>query len=121
MGVAANVLGIIGLVFCVLPMAVEFTLPTGLVLGVIALVLGLSARRRAAARGSRRGPATAGVVLGSVAVVTSVILYACCVFGLLKMAEVGRLVGEEFKPQQGGEEFHKAMQRVKNERKTPSK
>lgn len=115
MGVAANVLGIIGLVFCLVPTVADYTLPAGLVLGVIALVLGLSGRRQAKTRGSKRGPATAGVVLGGVTIVTSVLLYAGCMFGLLKMADLGRQVGEEFKRQQGSEEFSKAMDRVERE------
>jgi formate hydrogenlyase subunit 3/multisubunit Na+/H+ antiporter MnhD subunit len=59
------VCGIIGVVLC-------FTVVLGVVLGVLALVFGLIGRGRAKrGEATNRGQATAGVVLGSIALVAT--------------------------------------------------
>jgi len=74
MAIGALVVGIVGVVlaFC-LP-------PLGLVLGVVALVLGFLARRKAAVNGGA-GQAMAGIILGAVSIVLAVVVLA--VFGSL--------------------------------------
>jgi Na+-driven multidrug efflux pump len=71
MGTAALVLGIIGVVLAVL------FFPLGILLGVVAAVLGYLGRKKAARReATNRGQATAGLVLGLVAILVGGIIAA---------------------------------------------
>ncbi|HZS39903.1 MAG TPA: hypothetical protein VFF06_23885 [Polyangia bacterium] len=74
MGVAALVLGIIGTLFSLIP----FTFWIGVVLGLIALILGIFGRKSAVAAGGPTGTATAGLVLGIVALVLGVLMWVLC-------------------------------------------
>jgi hypothetical protein len=74
MGVAALVLGIIGLLLSLFPGLFLAALP----FGVLALVLGIVGRKSAAANGQPAGTATAGLVLGIIAVVFAVIMWVLC-------------------------------------------
>lgn len=71
LGTAALVLGIIGLVFAVIP----FLFWIGTVLGLLALILGIVGRGRAKrGEATNKGAALAGAVLGMVGIVVSVII-----------------------------------------------
>ncbi|WP_308101585.1 DUF4352 domain-containing protein [Streptomyces sp. S07_1.15] len=71
LGTAALILGIIGVVTGVIP----FMFWLGGILGIIALLLGLSGRGKAKrGEATNKGTATAGAVLGPVAVVLSVVM-----------------------------------------------
>ncbi|MCC5033017.1 DUF4352 domain-containing protein [Streptomyces sp. WAC 00631] len=71
LGTAALILGIIGVVMGVIP----FMFWLGGILGIIALILGLSGRGKAKrGEATNKGTATAGAVLGPVAVVLSVVM-----------------------------------------------
>ncbi|UYQ62542.1 DUF4190 domain-containing protein [Streptomyces peucetius] len=71
LGTAALVLGIIGVLFGVIP----FLFWIGTVLGLLALVLGLVGRGRAKrGEATNKGAATAGTVLGLVALIASVVV-----------------------------------------------
>ncbi|MFF3291766.1 DUF4190 domain-containing protein [Streptomyces sp. NPDC003023] len=71
LGTAALVLGIIGLLFGVIP----FLFWIGSILGLLALILGLVGRGRAKrAEATNKGSATAGAVLGLLALIVSVII-----------------------------------------------
>ena len=71
MGTAALVLGIIGVVLAVL------FFPLGILLGLVAAVLGYLGRKKAARReATNRGQATAGLVLGLVAILVGGIIAA---------------------------------------------
>ncbi|WP_030544069.1 DUF4190 domain-containing protein [Streptomyces albus] len=71
LGTAALVLGLVGLVMGVIP----FMFWLGAILGIIALALGLTGRGKAKrGEATNKGMATAGAVLGPVAVVLSVVM-----------------------------------------------
>ncbi|ALC22742.1 DUF4190 domain-containing protein [Streptomyces pristinaespiralis] len=71
LGTAALVLGIIGLVFAVIP----FLFWIGTILGLLALILGIVGRGRAKrGEATNKGVALAGTVLGLVGIIVSVII-----------------------------------------------
>jgi len=74
MGVAALVLGIIGLLFSLFPGLFLVALP----FAVLALVLGIVGRKSATTNGQPTGIATAGLVLGIIALVFAVIMWVMC-------------------------------------------
>ncbi|MBQ0987242.1 DUF4190 and DUF4352 domain-containing protein [Streptomyces sp. F63] len=79
LGIAALVLGLVGLVMGVIP----FMFWLGAILGVIALVLGLTGRGKAKrGEATNKGMATAGAVLGPVAVALSVAMGAVTVMAV---------------------------------------
>ncbi len=77
MGVAALVLGIIGLVLAIIP-AFGITALVGAILGIVALILGIVGRRQAVERQEKTGAATAGMVLGIIALVLGGAIFAAC-------------------------------------------
>ncbi len=115
MGVAALVLGIIGLVFALIPTLFGITQLVGLVLGIVALVLGVVGRKQSVEQGLPTGTATAGLVLGIIAVVLGGLLYASCMYCVKKVGDVGNQIGTEFKKQLNSPEFKKAMERARDE------
>jgi hypothetical protein len=74
MGVAALVLGIIGAVFSIIPGMFWLAI----ILGIVALVLGILGRRQAVAAQLPTGSATAGIVLGGVALALSLFWWIMC-------------------------------------------
>ena len=74
MAVAALVLGIIGTLFSLNWLTVWVGGP----LAIIALVLGVLARKQLAAEGKPTGMATAGMVLGIVGTAIAVLIFAVC-------------------------------------------
>jgi hypothetical protein len=105
-GVAALVLGIIGIVFAIIP-TFGITQLVAIVLGIVALVLGIVGRKSAAEQGQPTGTATAGLVLGILSTVLSVLIYASCMYCVKKVGDGMGKVGEEFKKQLGNEQFKK--------------
>jgi lysylphosphatidylglycerol synthetase-like protein (DUF2156 family) len=77
MGVAALVLGIFSIILCVIP-SFAMTQGLGALTAVVALVLGVVARRRASETDQASGLATAGMVLGIIAFVLNLIVFASC-------------------------------------------
>ncbi len=67
LAITAMVLGIVGIVFCWVPFF-------GVLLGILAVIFGIIGARRASARGTKRGQARAGWILGSVTIVLGVVL-----------------------------------------------
>jgi len=106
-GVAALVLGIIGVVVAFIPM-LGYTQLIGVVLGIVALILGVLGRKQLAAQGQPTGTAMAGLVLGCITIALSVLLYASCMY-------CTKRVGDELKRQLGSPEFKKAMESVRQQ------
>jgi hypothetical protein len=113
-GVAALVLGIIGLVFAMIP-TLGITQLIGVLLGIIALILGAVGRKQASEQGLPTGTATAGLVLGIVSVALGALLYASCMYCAKKVGDGLEHVGSELKKQLGSPEFKKAMERARDE------
>jgi hypothetical protein len=85
-GVAAMVLGIIGLVLAIIP-AFGITALVGAVLGIVALILGIVGRKQAVERQEKTGAATAGLVLGIIALVLGGSIFAACQYCQHKMGK----------------------------------
>jgi membrane-bound ClpP family serine protease len=110
-GVAALVLGIIGIVFAIIPMF-GITQLVAIVLGIIALILGIVGRKQASEQGLPTGSATAGIVLGIITTVLSALIYASCMYCVKKVGDGMQKVGAEFKKQLGSEEFRREFQQA---------
>jgi len=117
-GVAALVLGIIALVFALIPFL--YTQFVGIVLGLIALILGVVGRKQAAEQGMPTGSATAGMVLGIIATVLSVLFYASCMYCAKKVGDSIEQGSKEFKVK-FGEEMKKEFGKGKKGHKEFSK
>jgi uncharacterized membrane protein len=102
-GVAALVLGILGIVMALVP-SFGISQMIGVVVGIVALILGIISRRKAKDEGERTGAATAGIVLGIIALVLSALLFAACKYCQHKVAE--GIKNPEFQRQ-----FRKGFQR----------
>jgi hypothetical protein len=74
MGIAALVLGILGLLISLIPGLFLVALP----FGVLALVLGIVGRKSATSNGQPTGTATAGMVLGLIACAFAVAMWVMC-------------------------------------------
>ena len=70
MSVAALVLGIVGLVFAVIPC----TWWVGLIVGIVGLILGIIALAKCAKTGQPKGKALAGVICSGIAVAYPILL-----------------------------------------------
>lgn len=70
MSVAALVLGIVGLVFSVIPC----TWWVGLIIGIVGLILGIIALAKCAKAGLPKGQALAGVICSGIAVAYPILL-----------------------------------------------
>lgn len=97
MNVASLVLGIIGLVIALLP-TLGITQALGMLLGIVALILGILGRKKSSERDEPTGAATAGIVLGIIAVVLGGALFASCMYCQYK---VGNEVQKELKKSGG--------------------
>ena len=74
MAVASLVLGIIGVIFAFAIPAI----PIGLILGILAIVLAVLAKKSLVAKGMPTGMATAGLVLGIISAAIGGIVFAAC-------------------------------------------
>ncbi len=75
MAVAALVLGIVSLVFTIIP-GLQFI---GAIVGLIGIILGVLGRKKAKADNQPTGTATAGFVMSIIGTVLSAIMYIACV------------------------------------------
>lgn len=114
MGVAALVLGIIAIVFCILP-TLGVTQLVGIVLGIIALVLGIVGRKQATEQGQPTGSATAGLVLGIISLVIGGLIYASCMYCYKKIGDGVQEVGREFNKKLSSPEFKQALEKARQE------
>jgi hypothetical protein len=96
MSVVALVFGILGLILSIIPL---FGVPQmiGGALGLFALVLGILGRKKAAEQRQPTGTATAGVVLGVLATLLSILMYASCMYCQKKGSEALDKAGIELK------------------------
>ena len=77
MAIASLIIGILAILFALIPMVGAFI---SIPLSVVAIILGAVARRSAISNGVPTGTATGGLVLGVMGIVTSVMIFASCVF-----------------------------------------
>ena len=113
MGVAALIIAIIGILFGILPLV--YTQLVGIVIGVIAVVLGVWGRKQAADQGQPTGTATTATALGTIAVLLSGVLYGTFIYSAGKLGdELVNKIGSEFKrtEDRGGAEFRRAVERA---------
>jgi hypothetical protein len=90
MGVASLVVGIIGILAALNP----FASWAGIILSIVALVLGILGRRSAMAENLPSGAATAGMVLGICGAVLGTMLFAACMYCTKKVGEAGKSFSE---------------------------
>jgi len=75
MAVASLVLGIVSLVFVIIP-GLQFI---GAIVGLIGIILGILGRKKAKTENQPTGTATAGFVMSIIGTVLSAIMYIACV------------------------------------------
>ena len=101
MAIASLILGILGVV------SSFFTVGFGgMGLGLIALILGILGRKKAAAENQPKGMATAGMVLGIVGLALGVIFFVTC---SLCVAAVNKSAAEMQKQMENDPNFKKSM------------
>jgi len=91
MAVAALVLGIIGTLFSLNWLTVWVGGP----MAIIALVLGILARKQLAAEGKPTGLATAGMVLGIVGTTVALLIFAVCASCAAAVGTAGKQMSKE--------------------------
>ena len=91
MAVAALVLGIIGTLFSLNWLTVWVGGP----MAIIALVLGILARKSLAAEGKPTGMATAGMVLGIVGTTVALLIFAVCASCAAAVGTAGKQMSKE--------------------------
>jgi len=91
MAVAALVLGIIGTLFSLNWLTVWVGGP----MAIIALVLGILARKSLAAEGKPTGMATAGMVLGIVGTTVALLIFAVCASCAAAVGTAGKQIAKE--------------------------
>jgi len=87
MGVASLVLGIISLVFVLIP-PLWLVGWIGAIVGVIGIVLGALGRKNAKAASQPTGSATAGLVMSIIGTILSGIIFAACATAMKKGADM---------------------------------
>lgn len=112
MGVASLVLGITAVIFGVLPLV--YTQLVGIVVGIIALLLGVWGRKQSKDQGQSSGVATTGLILGVIATLLSGMLYATFIYsGKRAGDEVVRRAGSELqKSREHGQELRRNLEQV---------
>lgn len=108
MAVAALVLGIIGTLFSLNWLTVWVGGP----MAIIALVLGIMARKSLAAEGKPTGMATAGMVLGIVGTTVALLIFAVCASCAAAVGTAGKQMSKE---------IEKAAQEAKAQQEADSK
>jgi hypothetical protein len=106
LGATSLVLGMIGAIFAVVPYF-AVSQAAGVLFGAIALLVGRVGRRRARTAGQKTGMATAGMAVGGLAIVLSLVAYTSFVV-------LYRRIGAEFEggAKLGGAEFNRAMKQA---------
>jgi hypothetical protein len=100
MGIAALVIGIVGLLAAINP----FSALPGAILSVVATVLGVLGRKSAMRQNLPTGMSTAGMALGICGVVIGATLFAVCAWCTAKVNNVGKSVSEAIEKAQKEEE-----------------
>lgn len=72
LGVAALILGIIGLILCFIPVINVF----GVILAITALILGIVGMIIAKKKGGSKGMALTGLILGALGIIIFIVMYA---------------------------------------------
>jgi len=108
MAVAALVLGILGTLFSLNWLTVWVGGP----MAIIALVLGIMARKALAAEGKPTGLATAGMVLGIVGTTVAALIFAVCASCAAAVGTAGKQMSKE---------IEKAAQEAKAQQEADSK
>ena len=113
MGVASLVLGIISLVFVIVPILWPIAWVGGIT-GIIGLVLGILARKKLKAANQPTGVATAGFVMSIIGTVLAAIIYIACVAMVSSAAKTlnDPAFQEKFK-----QEMEKSMKEAEKEAK----
>jgi len=93
MGVAALVLGIIGVLFSINPWLFWIGVP----MSIIALILGVLGRKSAMADNRPAGAAVAGMVLGIIGTSVGLLIFAMCAACAKKMNDLGKEIEKETK------------------------
>ncbi len=106
MGVAGIIIGIIGIIFAVLPYP-PFSQIAGVLFGIGALLLCVMARKQARQHAQPTGTINAGFILGLTSIMLSGIIYGSC------LCSYDRVLGTEFEKQLGSPEFQRAMKRAR--------
>ena len=119
-GVAALVLGILAILMAVIP-SFAVTQGIGAVLAVRSLVFGVLGRSQASREGQPMGMPTAGMVLGIVAFVLNVIIFAACQFCVYKVGEGIEQGLKEAQKQIKIEMQQQQQQQIKVKTETPEK
>jgi SNF family Na+-dependent transporter len=105
LGVASLVLGIIGLVFSIMP----WTFWLGFPLAILALILGAIGRRSAATNNLPRGKATAGLVLGIVGLGICITYVVVC---SLAVSTARKSIEGQLNDPNLNQEFNKAFEKA---------
>lgn len=111
MGVASLVLGIISLVFVILPFLWPLAWIGG-VTGIVGLVLGILARKKLKAAGQPTGSATAGFVMSIIGTVLSAIIYIACV---AMVASAAKTLNDPAFQEKFKQEMEKSMKEAEKE------
>lgn len=112
-GVASFVLAIGAVVFCIIPLV--YTQLMGIVMGIVALLLGVWGRKQLTEQGRSTGMATTGLILGLVATLLGGLLYGSFIYSTKGAGqELVRGVDSELRRGQelGGKEFGESMERI---------
>jgi hypothetical protein len=122
LGALSVSLGILALVLAIIP--VGLTQLVGVAAGLVAVLLGVLGRSRAAEAGKPTRSGTAGMALGSLGVVFSGIFFAGFLYIMDRVGQevegssagvkmkLGKELVQEFGRERGTAEFHKALKKV---------
>jgi uncharacterized membrane protein YeaQ/YmgE (transglycosylase-associated protein family) len=116
MAVAALVLGILGTLFSLSWLTVWVGAP----LAILALVLGVLARKQLTAENKPTGMATAGMVLGIVGTALAVLIFAICASCAAAVGTASKQIANEAEKaaeQQKNKEFDEAFKKAIDESK----
>jgi len=105
-GVAGIIIGVIGIIFAILPYP-PFSQIAGVLFGIGGLLLCVVARKQARRHSQPTGMLNAGFIIGLGAVLLSGVVYGSC------LCSYERVLGTEFERQLGTPEFQRAMKRAR--------
>jgi hypothetical protein len=104
--IAALVLGIIGTLFSLIP-GVGYWI--GIPLSLVAVILGVVARKNAAANNQPTGSATAGLALGIVGLVVGILMFVACALCMKAANDQAKKFADDPAFKKSMEDFDKAM------------
>lgn len=106
MAVAALVLGILGTLLSIIP----FLFWLGIPLALIALILGIVARKNAVTAQQPTGMSTAGMVLGAIGLTLGILMYVLCSVAAHKVQQMANDPTFQKQNQEFNEAFKKALE-----------